>query len=143
MLPTTLLTLLPALASASISGIAVPATVAPGDSFRAIIQTQNFIQSVQDVAISFGLAPEADARPDALVNFLSNKYLGPDNSNISTNITHIVTVPEDMPQGPAVFTGMLFSLLGAVYSPNEQTFTVDVTVGDFTDEANYASSTSS
>lgn len=55
-----------------------------------------------------------------------------DDSNIVTNITHFVQIPDGLAKGPIVFTSALFSLLGAASEPNVQTFSVDVTVGDFT-----------
>lgn len=55
-----------------------------------------------------------------------------DDSNIVTNITHFVQIPDGLAEGPIVFTASLFSLLGAEYEPNLQTFTVDVTVGNST-----------
>ncbi|KAL9075951.1 MAG: hypothetical protein Q9161_001345 [Pseudevernia consocians] len=128
----TTLSLFTAFASASISGIAVPSTIAPGSSFRVTIITEDFIQSVQDVAIAFGLAPNAAIANSSLGTLLSSKYLGPDDSNIETNITHIVSIPDGLATGPIVFTSSLFSLLGADFEPNLQSFSVDVTVGDAT-----------
>ncbi len=153
----TALTLSTALTSASISGIAVPSTIAPGSNFRVTIITEDFTQSVQDVAIAFGLAPNAAIANSSLGTLLSSKYLGPgklfssfsltavllpasfnsvdmliDNSNIETNITHFVQIPDGLATGPIVFTSSLFSLLGADYEPHLQSFSVNVTVGEFT-----------
>ena len=55
-----------------------------------------------------------------------------DDSNIVTNITHFVQIPDGQAKGPVVFTAALFSLYGALYEPSVQDFSVDVTVGDFT-----------
>ena len=55
-----------------------------------------------------------------------------DDSNIVTNITHFVQIPDTVAEGPIVFTAALFSLLGAVSEPAVETFSVDVTVGNFT-----------
>jgi hypothetical protein len=63
-------------AGARIIGIAVPATIRPGDGFNAIIQTENYIQSVYDVSIAFGVAPGAGS-PGSLGNVLGSYYLGP------------------------------------------------------------------
>lgn len=153
------LPLFTALTSASISGIAVPSTIASGSSFRVTIIAEDFIQSVQDVAISFGLAPNAAIANSSLGTLLSSKYLGPgklsppalpatagiaasfckpalmrsvDDSNIVTNITHFVQIPDGTAEGPVVFTSALFSLFGAEYEPNLERFSVDVTVGNFT-----------
>ncbi|KAM0796519.1 hypothetical protein BDR22DRAFT_893203 [Usnea florida] len=126
------LSLFTALSSASINGIAVPSSIAPGSTFRVTITTVDFIQTVQDVAIAFGLAPNADIANTSLGTLLNSKYLGPDDSNIESNITHFVEIPNDVAQGPIVFTAALFSLLGAEYEPSLQTFSVNVTVGAFT-----------
>ena len=83
-------------ALARIYGIAVPETVcihiysphsssqtlmdvqvAPGSEFSVIIETQNYIQSVQDVAISFGYAPQASPDNEGLGVFLNSRFLGP------------------------------------------------------------------
>ena len=153
-------TLFTAFASARISGIAVPSTIAPGSNFRVTILTQDYIQSIQDVAIAFGLAPNAAIANSSLGTLLNSKYLGPgkvslkpffrhggcyrcwhsvdivdvlvDDSNVVTNITHFVQIPDGMAQGPIVFTAALFSLLGAESEPSLETFSVDVTVGNFT-----------
>ena len=55
-----------------------------------------------------------------------------DDSNVATNITHFVQIPDGLAEGPIVFTAALFSLLGADYESNLETFSVDVTVGNFT-----------
>ena len=53
-------------------------------------------------------------------------------SNILTNITTSVEIPEGFPAGDAVFNGMLYSLYGAQYEPIIKNFTVGVTVGGAT-----------
>ena len=73
----TALSLFTALTSARIYGIAVPSTIAPGSNFRVTILTQNYIQSVQDVAIAFGLAPNDQIANSSLGTLLNSKYLGP------------------------------------------------------------------
>ena len=73
----TALSLFTALTSARIGGIAVPSTIAPGSSFRVTILTEDYIQSVQDVAIAFGLAPNANIANSSLGALLDSKYLGP------------------------------------------------------------------
>jgi hypothetical protein len=64
------------LASARIVGIAVPDTIKPGDGFNAIIETENYIQSVYDVAIAFGASPGA-GYPGTLGTVMDSFYLGP------------------------------------------------------------------
>jgi hypothetical protein len=68
------------LASGRIVGISVPETIKPGDGFNAIIQVENYIQSVYDVAIAFGVAP-GTGYPDSLGTILDSFYLGPGKSN--------------------------------------------------------------
>jgi hypothetical protein len=65
-----------ALTQARINGIAVPATIRPGDGFNARILSSNYIQSVYDVAIAFGYAP-APGFPGALGQVIGSYYLGP------------------------------------------------------------------
>jgi hypothetical protein len=64
------------LSTARIVGIAVPETIKPGDGFNAIIETENYIQSVYDVAIAFGAAP-GDGNVDSLGTVMGSFYLGP------------------------------------------------------------------
>lgn len=64
------------LTTARIIGIAVPDTIKPGDGFNAIIETENYIQSVYDVAIAFGVAP-GSGFPDSLGTVMNSFYLGP------------------------------------------------------------------
>lgn len=82
---TLLTTLLAPLASAIISGIAVPSTIARGSTIPVTIITANYIQSVADIAIAFGLT-SVDAQTDGsqpLYNesvgrvLLGSEYLGP------------------------------------------------------------------
>lgn len=71
------LSVLAAGANARIYGIALPETIKAGDEVTAIIAASNYIQSVYDVAIAFGIAPEAAAHPDTLGTVLDSFYLGP------------------------------------------------------------------
>lgn len=65
-----------AVANARIVGIAVPETIAPGSTVQATVLTENYIQSVYDVAIVFGYA-NGDGFPESLGTVLSSSYLGP------------------------------------------------------------------
>jgi len=132
-------TTLLSLASARIVGVAVPATIRPGDGFNAIIETENYIQSVYDVAIAFGVAPGAGF-PGSLGVVMDSFYLGPEQSNQITNITKWTTLPASTPKGAATLSAGLFSLYGAVYSPTLSNYAVNVTIGDST-STNYVSST--
>jgi hypothetical protein len=64
------------LSTAKIVGVAVPSTIRPGDGFNAIILTENYIQSVLDIAVGFGVAPGAGYGGD-LGTVLGSFYLGP------------------------------------------------------------------
>ncbi|RFU79564.1 secreted nis1 [Trichoderma arundinaceum] len=118
-------------ANALISGIAVPETVAPGDTIQATITTQNYIQAVYDVAIVFGFAP-GDGFPGSLGSVLGSFYLGPHESNIVTNITKTITIPDGIAKGDGIITASVMSLWGAAAGPALNTFNVTITVGDVT-----------
>lgn len=82
--------LLAPLASAIISGIAVPSTIARGSTIPVTIMTAGYIQSVEDVAIAFGLTSlglTTEYRPyyneSVGRTLLGSEYLGPSKS-IST-----------------------------------------------------------
>ena len=76
-------------ANARIYGIALPETVKAGDEVTAIIASSNYIQSVYDVAIAFGIVPEASAYPDTLGTVLDSFYLGPGMGEQRTHIRHL------------------------------------------------------
>ncbi|KAK1584905.1 uncharacterized protein LY79DRAFT_705044 [Colletotrichum navitas] len=129
-----------AMANARISGIAFPETVKAGDQVNAIIETEGYIQSVQDIAIAFGMAPETSAHPGTLgQNVLGSFYLGPDKSNTVENITQSVTVPAGLAAGQYVFAAGLYSLYGASSSTTLSNYNVTITVGDATSDS-YVSS---
>ena len=70
---------LAALSSASISGIVVPSTIGSGSTISVTITTQDFIQTVSDIAIAFGIAatPALPANESVGTTFLGSNYLGP------------------------------------------------------------------
>jgi len=76
-LETVLITSLATTVSARIHGIGFPKTIKAGDEVTAIIGSANYIQSVYDVAIAFGINKEAAAFPDTLGPVLGSFYLGP------------------------------------------------------------------
>ncbi|KAL9097847.1 MAG: hypothetical protein Q9165_000173 [Trypethelium subeluteriae] len=130
-------------ASAIIAGFAVPSTIAAGQPFELIVETANYIQSVQDVAISFGIASPQFAHDSTLgTTLLTSQFLGPSDSNTLRNITFTEEIPAGTAAGDYVVTGATFSLYGVEYSPATQYFTVNTTVGDTTSET-YVSSTPS
>ncbi|KAF9876406.1 hypothetical protein CkaCkLH20_06349 [Colletotrichum karsti] len=128
-----------ALANARIYGIALPETVKAGDQVDAIIETENYIQSVQDVAIAFGIATEAAAYPGTLNTVIGSFYLGPEKSNVLDNITETVTIPAGLEPGKYVIAAGLYSLYGASSGPTLSNYNVTVTVGDAT-STNYVGS---
>ncbi|KAL6695070.1 hypothetical protein J3F84DRAFT_38231 [Trichoderma pleuroticola] len=120
-----------AVANARIVGFAVPETIAPGSTVAATVLTENYIQAVYDVAIVFGYA-HGDGWPNSLGSVLSSSYLGPDESNVTHNITRSITIPAGTPKGDALISASLYSLYGAVYGPTITNFNVSVTIGDET-----------
>ncbi|KAJ0336223.1 hypothetical protein COL922a_008245 [Colletotrichum nupharicola] len=128
-----------ALANARIYGIAFPETVKAGDQVNAIIETENYIQSVQDVAVAFGIALEASAYPGTLSTVIGSFYLGPEKSNVLDNITETVTIPADLAAGTYVVSAGVYSLYGASSSTTLTNYNVTITVGDATSE-NYVGS---
>jgi hypothetical protein len=126
------LSVLATTASARIYGIAAPKTVAVGSTVKVEILAEDYIQSIEDVAIAFGLEHGTTPVPQSLGTLLSSKYLGPDLSNVLHNITAHVSIPTGTQKGPAVLTAFLFSLLGADYSHDISTFHLTTTVGDTT-----------
>jgi Nis1 family len=119
------------LSSARIVGIAVPETIKPGDTFNAIIEVENYIQSVYDVAIAFGITP-GSGYPGSLGTPITSGYLGPDHSNTLQNISYAMTMPASTAAGQAKFAAALLSLYGAVSDPTITSFNVSVTIGDST-----------
>ena len=70
--------LLPLLTTARLTGFALPGVVAPGSTFDITLITEDYIQSVEDVAMAFGFAPAADAHNGSLgTTLLPEKSLGP------------------------------------------------------------------
>lgn len=125
-------------ASARIIGIAVPETIRPGAGFNAVIMTENYIQSVYDVAIAFGYAP-GSGFPGALGSTLGSYYLGPEQSNTLYNITKWVPVPASTPKGEVTIGASLMSLYGAAASPTLSNYNVTIEFGDQT-SSTYVSS---
>jgi hypothetical protein len=125
-------TLLAATTQARITGFYAPKTVAVDSDVKLLIRGEDYIQSIQDVAIAFGSQHGTNPTPDSLGTLLGSKYLGPDNSNVEANITAIVHIPSGTQKGKTVLTASLFSLIGALYSPDTEDFQVTVKVGEFT-----------
>jgi hypothetical protein len=64
-------------ATARITGFYAPATVIPGETLPILIRAENYIQSVQDVAIAFGITPVENYYPGTLGTFMGEKFVGP------------------------------------------------------------------
>ena len=119
------------LSSARIVGVAVPETIRPGDTFNAIIEVEDYIQSVYDVAIAFGIA-SGSGYPGSLGIPITSGYLGPDHSNTLQNISYAMTMPASTTTGQAKFAAALLSLYGVASDPTITSFNVSVTIGDST-----------
>ena len=126
-----------ALASARITGIQAPSTIAPDSKFTLTILTENYIQSVADISVAWGysLAP---GYPGTLGSFISSEYLGPDKSNTLENITIEATAPSGL-SGEAyagkdlLLSAAVYSLYGASSAPIVEAFNVTVKVGETTE----------
>ena len=146
---TSALALLAASANARITGFYAPKSVAVDSTVKLQIRGEDYIQSIQDVAIAFGIQHGKHPTPESLGTLLGSKYLGPgkhpagspdrqkltvlvDNSNVDGNITASVHIPSGTQEGKTTVTASLFSLLGALYNPDLDTFQVTVNVGEST-----------
>ncbi len=100
------------LASARIAGIAAPTTIAPNTPFTLTILTENYIQTVADIALSWGYMPAGQAYSYTIGSYASSAYLGPADSNVLHNITIDAVAPE----GLSAFAGQNVILTAGVYS---------------------------
>jgi hypothetical protein len=75
------LSLLAASANARITGFYAPKTVAVDSTVKLLINGEDYIQSIQDVAIAFGIQHGKHPTPDSLGTLLGSKYLGPGKSS--------------------------------------------------------------
>jgi hypothetical protein len=116
--------------SAIITGVETTSTVYAYNPFTVTLTTADYIQSVYDVAVAFGVAPGAGF-PGALGNVMSTAYLGPSKSNILTPIPFTVTLPAGTQNGQYVLTAEVFSLFGAGYEGVVTTFNQTITVAGF------------
>lgn len=74
---TATLSFLAATTTARIYGIAVPRTIAPGSTFPITIETIDYIQRIEDVAMAFGIAPiPTEAHVTLGTILLAPKFLG-------------------------------------------------------------------
>ncbi|EPS45336.1 hypothetical protein H072_712 [Dactylellina haptotyla CBS 200.50] len=119
------------LSSAIITGISVPATIKPGDGFNLYINTANYIQSVDDIAIALGVAP-GKGYPGSLGQVTDSFYLGPSQSNVLYRIPKWTSIPATIPKGNATYTAAVFSLYGAADAQTLTSYNVTVAIGDTT-----------
>lgn len=116
--------------SAIITGVQTTPTVYAYNPFTVTLTTADYIQSVYDVAVAFGVAP-GTGFPGALGNVMSTAYLGPSKSNILTPIQFQVTLPAGTGNGPHILTAEVFSLFGAGYAGSVTTFNQTINVTGF------------
>ncbi|KAJ4299539.1 hypothetical protein N0V90_004785 [Kalmusia sp. IMI 367209] len=124
------------LASARLTGLAAPSTLAPSQPFTLTLITENYIQTVADISIAWGYAP-APGFPHSLGSFANSSYLGPTKSNQLKNVTIETTAPAELEQWAGkevVLAGSLFSLYGASGGPSVTNFNVTVSIGDETSD---------
>jgi hypothetical protein len=127
-------TLLPTLASARIIGLSTPSILTPSSPFNITLLTENYIQSVSDIAVAWGFQTPTAAYPKGypftLGSFGNSSYLGPKNSNTLKNVTIEAVVPEDLVEGQdQVFGVAVMSLYGASGGPLTQGWNVTVKIG--------------
>ncbi|EOD46413.1 Secreted protein Nis1 [Neofusicoccum parvum] len=131
---TTLAATLPSLTTARLVGLRVPATIAPGATFTATLISENYIQTVYDVAVAFGTSP-APSHPEWLGTVLASDYLGPALSNLAYSPNFTLTMPTSVAQGSEqVVYAALYSLYGASTMPTLSTFNVTAVIGEETSE---------
>ncbi|KAL5119387.1 hypothetical protein ACEQ8H_002656 [Pleosporales sp. CAS-2024a] len=136
------------LASARIIGISVPSTVAPNTTFSLTLLTENYIQSVADVAVAWGFQTPSERYPNGipytLGSYTGSSYLGPNNSNTLTNVTvDAVAPPATLDLGASydmVFSAAVTSLYGASGSVVTNAWNVTVHVGGTGADANVSTS---
>jgi hypothetical protein len=117
--------------NAIITGITAPSTIAAGQPFIVTLNTANYIQSVYDVAATFGIA-EGEGYPQSLGTVINSEYLGPSESNILTPIPFALQIDANTPAGPAILSAVVFSLYGEVADPGSNMYNVTVNVGTTT-----------
>ncbi|KAH7406600.1 hypothetical protein DE146DRAFT_398028 [Phaeosphaeria sp. MPI-PUGE-AT-0046c] len=123
------------LASARIIGLAAPSTLAPNSTFSLTLLTENYIQSVADVAVAWGFQTPTENNPTGypytLGSLKDSSYLGPEKSNTLSNVTIDATTPATLEKGKDVVLSVaVMSLYGASGGPITQAWNVTVHVGD-------------
>lgn len=135
-LPTTATILsLSTLTSARIIGLAAPSTITPSTPFNITLLTENYIQSVADIAVAWGFQIPTSANPTGypytLGSFANSSYLGPNKSNVLENVTVEASVPATLETGKDVVLGVaVMSLYGASAGPVTTGWNVTIHVGE-------------
>ena len=114
-------------ASAIVSGLTAPSSITAGETFILTLDTADYIQTVYDVSVAFGIAPGV-GNPGALGNVFASAYLGPQLSNILNPIRFTVSVDATTPKGESTIAASVTSLYGVGAEPAINTFNTTVTV---------------
>jgi hypothetical protein len=115
------------LASAVITGITAPSTLAPNNTFSLTLISENYIQSVAYIAVAWGfdLAP---AHPGALGPYSDSAYVSPSLSMlVLKNKTRRVLFGKQ-----ALLQVAVYSLWGSYHGPQVAIWDVEVMIGDET-----------
>lgn len=118
-------------ASARIIGLEAPHTIAAGEPFTVSLLTENYIQTVYDVAAAFGISPGA-GYPETLGTVIGSSYIGPDGSDTLDKLSFTVSTSKSQVAGPSTLSASVLSLYGVSSGPVLYPFNVSVTVGDTT-----------
>jgi hypothetical protein len=124
------------LGSARIIGFSAPSVLAPNTTFPLTLFTENYIQSVSDVAVSWGFEFN-EGFPGATGRLTTSEPLGADKSNTLSNITIDAMVPAGLAQDifqdkDLILTAAVYSIYGASGSPTVTGYNVTVRVGEQT-----------
>ncbi|KAK7539438.1 uncharacterized protein J3D65DRAFT_601514 [Phyllosticta citribraziliensis] len=134
---------LASLASARITGITLPTKIGVNEVFNVTIKSENYIQSIADIAFAFGVIQPQYADAGSLGMYLvGESFLGPTFSNqISDFIVPVGPIPDYVPKGETLFNAALFSLLGSRFAPTTFVWNATVTLQDKTDYSQTITST--
>jgi hypothetical protein len=135
--------LLSTAASARIIGLSAPSTLGVNSTFNFTLLTENYIQSVADIAVAYGFQLPTTANPTGfpytLGAFTNSSYLGPLKSNTLTNVSMESVVPDGLDNDAwkgkdVVFSVAVMSLYGASGGPVTQSWNVTVQIGEETSD---------
>ncbi|KAK8159499.1 hypothetical protein IWX90DRAFT_488952 [Phyllosticta citrichinensis] len=134
---------LASLASARITGITLPTKIGVNEVFNVTIKSENYIQSIADIAFAFGVIQPQYADAGSLGMYLvGESFLGPTFSNqISDFIVPVGPIPDNVPKGETLFNAALFSLLGSRFAPTTFIWNATVTLQNTTDYSQTITST--